>query len=59
VFKITEAAYETCLTGGYLVLNSDGDHIFGYSVRPANYNLQYTTASSLLQPTIKYNKDLK
>lgn len=59
VSSSTEAAYEKCLTGGYLILNNGGIHICGYDTIPRGYSFNIINASSLLQISIKYNKDLK
>lgn len=59
VSRITEASYEKCSTGGYLILNNEGDQIFGYTNIPSGYSLSIINASSLLQTSIKYNKYVK
>jgi len=59
VFKSSDEARKKCSRGGYLVLNTAGDQIFGYSNRPNGDNFNIIDASSLLQTSIKYNKDLK
>lgn len=59
VSENSELALERCYTGGYLILNNGGIHICGYDTIPRGYSFSIINASSLLQISIKYNKDLK